>query len=156
VDDESIVTGMMGLYYDKDLVDWFTLRMTFNNDASKITWKCDDGHSTIVHVNEIEQDERINCFIDDSKTTAELYDSKGQFTGSFIKPFRTDDTNEQDIILKPMTHVGAQLRVQMPQEKRATYQTIVLPNLDPNYSSSVWIKAQIAVLVLSLITSITV
>ena len=51
-----------------------------------------------------------------------------------------------------MTHVGAQLRVHMPQEKRATYQTIVLPNLDPYYSSAAWIKAQIVVLALSLIT----
>ena len=77
MDDESIVTGMMGLYYDKDLVDWFTLNMTFNKDDSKITWKCNDGYTSIDHVNDIKQDERINCFIDDSKTSAELYDSKG-------------------------------------------------------------------------------
>jgi hypothetical protein len=95
------------MYYSKDLVDWLLINMTFSNDSSKIKWSCDDGHSTIADIKNIQQDDRINCFLADEKNKAEVYKDRGNFQAHFVKPFGTDDVDGQDIKLRPISLVGA-------------------------------------------------
>ena len=153
VEGESKFTGMLGLYYDRDLVDWLTVEMLYNTDPAQITWNCDDGSSSIDSIDSIEQDQRINCFLDPAKSEVIFYTDKAKIKGHFIKPFRTDDTDDLDIKLRPSSHVGAQVRAYFPGEKRATYTTIVLPNLDPYNTSAIWIKTQLVLAVALLVST---
>ena len=79
IDGQANITGKMGLYYDKELVDWYTLQLFYNKAENKVTWDCDDGHSSIDQINEIKQDFRINCFVNESSIQGEIFGDKAYF-----------------------------------------------------------------------------
>ena len=60
-------------------------------------FSCSDGYSTSPDIKTVITDERINCFIDFEKSYLKINDSAGSLAISFIRPFWTDDTLNEDL-----------------------------------------------------------
>ena len=76
--DNEGVKCQIGFYYRK-MVDWLTIGMSYDQDNKKIVTNCQDGHSDRDDINDIKNDIRTNCFLDDKKSKAEVSGKKAYF-----------------------------------------------------------------------------
>ena len=113
--------------------------MNYTKTNSSTIWYCIDGHSFPNrkfgdHNNETNKkptaDELQNCYLNNEGSNNTISNSKGYFKVNFMRPLGTDDISEEDLQLNRGANVAAQVRIMWPGEDRATYTTIVLPELD--------------------------
>ena len=111
--------------------------MEYDTSTDNPEFSCSDGFSTFSAIDMVTEDMRINCFIDYNLSKIERTGDKIDMQIHFVRPFWTDDQNNQDLPLYPGSVLGAQVRIDLPEEyPRASYTTIHLPNLDINKLSS--------------------
>ena len=128
------------------MVDWIQLYMNYTKSNSSAIWYCLDGHSIPnkkfgQHSGETDikptQDETQNCFLVNERSNNTIKDNTGYFKVNFVRPLGTDDTTEQDLQMLRGDNVAAQVRIKWPGEDRATYTTIVLPDVDSAFKIGV-------------------
>ena len=117
------------------------LKMNYTASNSSTMWYCEDGYTipepdvTATARAVPVKDEVQNCYLINSLSNNTVKAGKGYFKVSFMRPFGTDDTSEEDIQLERGSNVAAQVRMKWPGEDRATYTTIELPDIDNSSAS---------------------
>ena len=88
--DKDKVSFRFGIYTERTRVDWILIDV-FRDANGKASFNCSDGHSPVKKMNNIEEDNRINCFINETRSKVTEKDGKLYVQAHFIRPFKTDD-----------------------------------------------------------------
>lgn len=102
----------MGLYNERTFIDWLLIDMYYNTTTKKSHINCSDGVSTFDKSNEVNEDVRINCFLDSNRSQANVTDDGLlSFEVHFIRPFKTDgiskDQPNEDLQIELGQKIGA-------------------------------------------------
>ena len=107
---------LIGLYNSEgeyDIVDWQTIDMLYNGEDEDATLTCKDGNSFSFEDFEFNEDDRSECNVMNSKSSASYDGDNAEFKNHWMRAVNTGDSNDDDIVLIMGDFVSASVQVKL-------------------------------------------